>query len=288
MGIARLGYVGIRTRLREEWANFLLDGFGIPLERRDEGGTTLDVAELDEFTYRFALYPGEDEGLQHVGWVVDSPAEFGRLVDSVVDAGFKVTAGSEDELRSRGASAMSWFTDVAGFRVELALGMQRLPRREFDRGPGGFRGLGHLVLAVPDIKATREMYEGILGFRLTDYREPGLYFLRCNSVHHSIAIAQSETPALHHLEFEAPSLDDVGYRYDTVRDAGITVSAELGRHANDRAFSFYVRTPGGFQVEYGWGGIEVGDDWVPHDFSEGDLWGHRRLLSDPFAPRRSQ
>ena len=33
----------------------------------------------------------------------------------------------------------------------------------------------------------------------------------------------------------------------------------LGRHPNDRMFSFYAKTPSGFQFEFGWGGREVDD-----------------------------
>ena len=34
----------------------------------------------------------------------------------------------------------------------------------------------------------------------------------------------------------------------------------LGRHTNDLMTSFYVRTPSGFEIEYGTGGIVVDDD----------------------------
>jgi hypothetical protein len=60
------------------------------------------------------------------------------------------------------------------------------------------------------------------------------------------------------------------------------VTATLGRHSNDLAVSFYVRTPSGVQVEYGSGGVDIDDEtWVPHRFTQGDLWGHARPVLDP-------
>lgn len=52
---------------------------------------------------------------------------------------------------------------------------------------------------------------------------------------------------------------------------------------NDRAISFYVRNPSGFHLEIGCGGIEVGEDWIPHDFGASDVWGHHHADANPFA-----
>ena len=43
----------------------------------------------------------------------------------------------------------------------------------------------------------------------------------------------------------------MGQALDRCARRGAPVSATLGRHANDLMVSFYVRTPGGFDIEYG-------------------------------------
>jgi hypothetical protein len=49
----------------------------------------------------------------------------------------------------------------------------------------------------------------------------------------------------------------------------------LGRHPNDRMFSFYARTPSGFQFELGWGGRQVDDaTWTPTTYDHISEWGH--------------
>jgi hypothetical protein len=40
--------------------------------------------------------------------------------------------------------------------------------------------------------------------------------------------------------------------------------------------SFYVMTPSGFEVEYGWGGRLVDDaTWIVQRHDRGTLWGHK-------------
>jgi 3,4-dihydroxy-9,10-secoandrosta-1,3,5(10)-triene-9,17-dione 4,5-dioxygenase len=56
---------------------------------------------------------------------------------------------------------------------------------------------------------------------------------------------------------------------------GGTISGSLGRHANDHMVSFYVRTPGGFDIEFGTDGLLVDDStWVSRQTTAVSLWGH--------------
>jgi len=53
------------------------------------------------------------------------------------------------------------------------------------------------------------------------------------------------------------------------------MSATLGRHVNDKMLSFYMRTPSGFDVEFGCEGLEVDDrEWVARESTAVSLWGH--------------
>ena len=101
-------------------------------------------------------------------------------------------------------------------------------------------------------------------------------FLGCNPRHHSLALAPFPAEAgIVHLMVETASLDDVGRAMDRCARRGAPVSASLGRHANDEMVSFYVRTPGGFDIEYGTGGRLVDDaTWVCRETTAISLWGH--------------
>jgi 3,4-dihydroxy-9,10-secoandrosta-1,3,5(10)-triene-9,17-dione 4,5-dioxygenase len=78
-----------------------------------------------------------------------------------------------------------------------------------------------------------------------------------------------------HLMIEVATLDDVGRALDRCHRRGAPVSSTLGRHANDLMVSFYVQTPGGFDIEYGTDGRRVDDStWVSRESTTVSLWGH--------------
>ena len=50
---------------------------------------------------------------------------------------------------------------------------------------------------------------------------------------------------------EVEDADDVGLCLDRAQRRKVPMSATLGRHVNDLMLSFYMKTPGGFDVEFG-------------------------------------
>ena len=78
------------------------------------------------------------------------------------------------------------------------------------------------------------------------------------------------------LVLQMKSLDDVGATYYLCQDQGIPIARSLGRHTNDHMVSFYLQTPSGFDVEYGWGARVVDDStWQVQFHTSGSMWGHR-------------
>ena len=70
-------------------------------------------------------------------------------------------------------------------------------------------------------------------------------------------------------------MDDVGLCYDRTIRGGHRIMQTLGRHPNDRMFSFYAHTPSGFQFEYGWGGREIDPQtWQSTTYDCISEWGH--------------
>ena len=86
---------------------------------------------------------------------------------------------------------------------------------------------------------------------------------------------------------EAASVDEVGMAFDRALRAGVRIQQTLGRHPNDRMFSFYAETPSGFQFEFGWGGRLVDDrDWSPGQYDHISEWGHHH--PSVFWPRKKK
>ena len=152
----------------------------------------------------------------------------------------------------------------------------------------GENGLGHIVLMVPDLELATDFFVGLLGFRHSDDIDAGIKvrFLHCNPRHHTLAM--TELPGhrgVHHLMLEVASVDDVGHAYDRVVAAGVPLAMTLGRHPNDEMTSFYVRTPSGFEIEYGAGGrlMDMEEEQPPGAFDALSIWGHKPP-SKPLPP----
>lgn len=152
----------------------------------------------------------------------------------------------------------------------------------------GEQGLGHAVLIVPDLTAAETFYTEVLGFRVSDTIQHGmtLRFSHCRghaARHHTVAMAAAPgMVGIHHLMLEVKSIDDVGSALDIVNERNIPLAMSLGRHTNDHMTSFYVRTPSGFEIEYGTGGTLIDDDnWEVGLHHATSFWGHKPPATGP-------
>ena len=127
-----------------------------------------------------------------------------------------------------------------------------------------------MVLTTRDDAESLHFYRDVLGFTLRDsMRLPPqlvgtpadgppawLRFFGVNPRHHSLAFMPGETPSgIVHLMMEVGNSDDVGLCLDRALRRKVPMSATLGRHVNDKMLSFYMKTPGGFDVEFGCEGL---------------------------------
>jgi 3,4-dihydroxy-9,10-secoandrosta-1,3,5(10)-triene-9,17-dione 4,5-dioxygenase len=256
----------------------------------EEGAVYL---RMDDFPARLVIVPGSADRLLASGWEVADAAALASVGRALADAGVPYKAGTDDELAARRVGAMLTAEDPAGHQLEFFCGAALDSRPSVspygNRFVTGDLGLGHVVLPVPD-EAAFGFYTEVLGFRLRDSMrlpaeffggKPGdppvwFRFLGCNARHHSLALAPVPAEAgIVHLMIETASLDDVGRALDRCTRRGAKVSGSLGRHANDLMVSFYVRTPGGFDVEYGTDGRLVDDaTWISRESTAVSLWGH--------------
>ena len=165
--------------------------------------------------------------------------------------------------------------------------------------PGGFvtkdQGFGHVVFVVPDLDGADRFVRDALGFTQSDWLETDLggvpltvRFYHCNPRHHSLALgaAPFELPQkLHHVMVETVSQDNVGTAFDRAWSAGLPIANALGKHENDKMFSFYVVTPAGFQLEFGYGARTIDAPWTDdRRYDRISEWGHQPLQSPLHTP----
>ncbi len=283
MNNLKLGYVGLQSPKLQEWRTFgEVLGFGVGAESDDKKL----FLRMDDRQHRIGIYEGPTDQIRHVGWDVGSEARLNGILGELKKRGIAFAEGSAQTCQERFVERLVSFKDIDGFEIELFLNPQVRsdPWRSGSPMTGGFvtgdQGMGHVVYAVPDMAATRKFYMEALGFRLTDTVDGFLKinFLRCNPRHHSLGLLQLPgTPHFQHIMIQVEDIDDVGRCLDRAEKSGIQLTCLLGRHNVERMLSFYVRTPSGFDIEYGWGAIRVDDElnWSPKVYDPGSLWGHK-------------
>ncbi|MFD5258309.1 VOC family protein [Streptomyces bobili] len=277
-----LAYIGFTSPRAAEWREFGPQVLGLQVSPPEAEGDDVVRLRMDDAAYRVSVQEGPVDALDHLGWSVGGPLEFEAAIAKLEAAGISVVRESDELAAKRCVAALASFSDPFGWRQELHWG---LAMREGTFQPGrlvsgfvtGEQGAGHVVLGVPNLKAAEAFYVGILGFRLSDEVRHGsavVRFYHCNSRHHSLAMLEVPGVAgVAHLMLEAASLDDVGTAEDIARERDV-LAVSLGRHTNDHMVSIYVETPSGFQVEFGWGAIQVQPSSKANMIDRGDIWGH--------------
>ncbi len=280
--IRSLSYIGFTSPNAEKWLEFGPEVLGLELAGRGPDGAVR--LRVDDAAWRITVHPGASDDLAYLGWCVGGPAELENAIVALEKHGFDVQRGDSSLAALRAVAAVAWFSDPFGFRHELSWGLLNKPAtfrpgRPLTGFVTGDGGLGHAVLMVPDLQRAEQFYSEVLGFRLSDKIEAGLSirFFHCNGRHHTLAFAAIPgMVGMHHLMLEVAALDDVGKALDLCNARKIPLAMTIGTHTNDLMTSFYMRTPSGFEVEYGWGGRIVDDaTWVAGSYDAQSVWGHK-------------
>ncbi len=289
--IKSMGYARVASTDLEEWKKF--------------GGKVLGLAEgrgpnpdnlyfrIDEVSARLVVFPSDVDQLDCVGWELADHDALQAAREHLAKAGVETSEGTPEELAERRVQELVRFADPFGNVFELFHGITYESRPVVTPYAATFvtgeQGMGHVVIPVDDDVEALKFYRDVLGFRLRDSmsmpgefvgKEPGskvwLRFLGVNQRHHSLAFLPMPNPSrCVHLMLEVEKLDDVGRALERVKKHKAPLSATLGRHMNDEMVSFYVKSPGGFDIEFGCEGLTVNDErWVARESTAVSYWGH--------------
>lgn len=297
--IRGLGYLKVQSGDIPKWRELTVDCLAMQaVEGPDPDGLYL---RMDERSARLSVLPGATDKVLAVGWEVRDQFALATVARAVEASGRVVRVLTQDECDERRIEAGVAFEDPAGTPLEIFFGPV-LDHSPVLTGHGqsfvtGDHGMGHVVLPTTVPEATVEFYTEVLGFlprgaiRLGGITSPPpvrrVRFLGVNQRHHSLAICPAphgEAPGLVHLMMEVDSLDAVGRALDKVNKAGFSLSSTLGRHTNDKMVSFYVRAPGGWDLEYGCEGMLVDEaHYTAEEITADSYWGHDWSGSEPLA-----
>lgn len=298
--IRGLGYLRVQTTDVARWRELTVEALGLA----ETTGPEADGLHLrmDERAARLVVLPGDTDRVLAVGWEVRDQFALARVGRAVEAAGFGVKELTLAECTERGVEAGIRFEDPAGTPVEVFFGPvldhDPVRTRWTQTFVTGAQGMGHVVLPTTAMDETVSFYTEVLGFlprgaiklggpARTDAPPRRVRFMGVNQRHHSLAVCPAphgEAPGLVHLMMEVDSLDAVGRALDEVNRRGFSVSSTLGRHTNDKMVSFYVRAPGGWDLEYGTDGMLVDETYyTAEEITADSYWGHDWSGSEPLA-----
>ncbi|CDZ96039.1 VOC family protein [Pseudomonas saudiphocaensis] len=286
--IRALSYLVVQASNLNDWQRYAEDVLGMQVSAAPGGGL---YVKMDERPFRMLIVEGAEARYFASGWELASEKAFGRALQLLEEKGVAYQQGAAAECNQRGVQALAVVVDPSGNRHELSWGYRSdcqpfVSPQGVPRFITGDMGLGHTVLPAPNFDATVAFARDVLGFEVSDifnFRPAPdappvrIHFLHCaNARHHSLALAEYPVPSgCVHAMVEVDSMTEVGRAHDRMQAAGVALSATLGQHLNDRMTSFYMKTPSGFDLEYGYGGLQV--DWEQHsafEFTRVSIWGH--------------
>ncbi|HEX7322378.1 MAG TPA: VOC family protein [Mycobacterium sp.] len=292
MSIRSLGYLRVEATDMPAWREFGLKVLGMVEGKGNVEGAL--YLRMDDFPARLVIVPGEHDRLLDSGWECANAEGLQQIRESLEANGTPYKEATAAELADRRVDEMIRFADPSGNGLEVFHGVALQHRRVVSPYGHWFvtaeQGLGHVVLSTKDDAEALHFYRDVLGFTLRDsMRLPPqmvgrpadgppawLRFFGCNPRHHSLAFLPMPTPSgIVHVMLEVEHNDDVGLCLDRALRRKVPMSATLGRHVNDKMLSFYMKTPSGFDVEFGCEGLRVEDhDWIARESTAVSLWGH--------------
>lgn len=290
--IRGLGYVRVQATDMDRWRELGFEVLGFA----QGSGAEEDALHfrMDERTSRLTVERGDVDRVTAVGWEVRDAASLARVAARLDEVGHEYTAMPFELCEARRVEGGLSLRDPGGTPLEIFFGpvLDHSPviTRYGQRFVTGDQGMGHVVMPTANFDESYRFYIEVLGFlprgafRMPAPPEVGplrIRFLGINRRHHSLAIMPSlegRDPGLIHVMVEVDSLDAVGRALDSVEARHFPVSSTLGRHTNDKMVSFYVRVPGGWDIEYGTDGHPVDESfYTAEEITADSYWGHEWL-----------
>ena len=258
----------------------------------DDNGIAFLAAEGSPEQYVVRLRRGEKR-MDLVSFGAANPADVDSLAARLISDGVQVIS-EPDKLDTPGGGYGFRFFDVDGRVVEVSSDVALRQHRKIEEREAIPVKLSHCVVNSHDPERMRAWYARHLGFRLSDtlvspHMGDLMYFMRCNDLHHSFAIARGPHVSLHHASFEMRGVEEYMRGTGNALRRGARMTWGPGRHlAGDNTFA-YFHDPHGNTVEYTTELAVLDEDsWHPgiHDVTDPmtqDVWGTADPMSEVIA-----
>lgn len=246
MKVTHLRHVGLLSPQAEEQARFYNEVWGLHLVA-EENGVYYLRAQIDE-PYVLALYPATRRGIHHLAFGLADKAVVDEAAREVTRKGVKLVQ-EPGELSGPGGGYGFRLIDVDGRCLEFSAEVA-LPGQMDWQAIAKPNKISHVVLNTSDMRAATRFYTETLGFRISDWSEDMMTFLRCNTDHHSIAFNRAPHNSLNHVAYEVAAVDDVMRGMANLGKSGNKPIWGPGRHGPGNNVFCYFQDSAGYVAEY--------------------------------------
>lgn len=290
-GKARMGYALVESQQLDDWFRFTHDALGLDVLKEND---TL-LCRLDTHARRLVVSRGPREDVVALGYEIADQTSLDIILRRLQQKGVAVETGDAHGATLRGVEQYWSCIGPKGLPIEFYITplLSEVPLSMLASGyVTGSAGMGHVAITSRQPEAMLGFWQEILDARVSDdieQRMSGLMldirFLRLNERHHSVAVACTRgrrmdpiRTRIQHMNIQCATLEDMTAAYQRCRRLGFRIMMGVGQHTNDRELSFYVQSPSGFEIEYGWDPIAVDEEnWQPTLHQGISTWGHKPL-----------
>lgn len=251
--------------------DFYATVWGLTLADRAGGSAWLRGTGTDP--HILALHEGDESAIRSFTLRAAPDADPEALVVAAVANG----ASRVEAQAEHGGGTVLALRDPRGRTIRIVHGDAPVEPLPFD--PDRPERLAHVNINSVDVDADARFFTEALGFGLTD-RSRMMAFVRTNSDHHSVVIAEAPVNTLNHVAFQLPTWEGVMRASGRMVDAGFPIGWGPGRHGpGNNVFAYFV-SPDGFVIEHTADVLQVDDGYRvggPGDWTwpagRTDQWG---------------
>ena len=216
-----------------------------------------------------SLHPAEQRGLHHLAFSVVGCEAVDKAATELERRGITLVAHPGD-LDEPGGGYGLRFLDPENRCIELSASVARpanggfnLSAGEYERigesgGSSEYEGTGesggplrlcHVGLNTARFEQVVAFYTDVLGFRVSDWIEDQMVFLRCGRRHHVIVFTRADHASVNHVAYGMSGVDAVMRRISTLSAQGQEPDWGPGRHGPGNNIFCYYLDPAGYVNE---------------------------------------
>jgi catechol-2,3-dioxygenase len=241
--IERFGFVALAVTDLNRSVAFAQDVLGLRETRRDGPRSYLSCNTRD---HELILAENAYAGLERVGLEVSDGERLQQVRTRVEEHGFEVLPQRDDAVEEAFC-----FRFVGGAIFEVFRGMPHSPVADgfYSTVAPRPRKLGHVTLRSDKVGAYVDFFCDALGFRVSDWLEEEVVWLRNTVDHHSLAVVRGGE-GMHHYAFELESFSAFEQLGDNLIQSENVLEFGPGRHGPGYNLFTYLRDPDGMLCEH--------------------------------------